>query len=119
MNAKPWDVDHKETDNGDGRYDYYFVMNGEGKVVCDSSNSDVQEIHTEDDENGSYSWDEQGKKDLTRLVECRNAMAGVPDPAAFMSAVDAVLNYKFPSTICHDIELTTAIQSLRSARGKH
>lgn len=87
-----WEVDHKETDSDSGRYDYYFIMNGDGKVVCDTLNSDVQEIHEEYDENGIYSWDEQGKKDLTRLVECRNAMIGVEKPAEFMQSVIELVN---------------------------
>lgn len=69
----------------------------------------------DDDENGSYSWDEQGKKDLTRLVECRNALAGVPDPAKLIEAVDNVLKMSKGQALPHHV--WAVIDALRAARG--
>lgn len=50
----------------------------------------------------------------------RNALAGVPDPAAFMTAVDAVVaEWVKPNATIMPIALAKALGTLCSARGKH
>lgn len=88
---EPWEVDHKDTDGGDGRYDYFFIIDRDGKVICDTSNSDVQCIRENYDEHGCYRWDEQGEIDLKRAAECVNALAGVGDPSNYVSDLKAKL----------------------------
>lgn len=87
-----WEVDHEETDSGSGKFHYYFIVNDQNKIVCDALNSNVITIETDVDFGRVYRWDSQGKKDLTRLVECRNAMIGVEKPAEFMQAVVELVN---------------------------
>lgn len=49
----------------------------------------------------------------------RNTLAGVPDPAAFMTAVDAVIKHVGGSSSGMSYEMWCALGDLRSARGKH
>ncbi len=117
---KPWEVDHEETESGSGKFHYYFIANERGKVVCDTLNSDVITIETDYDFGHAYSWDEQGKKDLTRLVECRNALANVPDPAKLIEAVHVLLEEQSAMVkYCgpHDNELGRLFDALRAALG--
>ncbi len=88
MTEDLWEVDRRDTVGiGSERYDFYVILNDDGQIVCDTSNSEVQYIMTESDENGSVSWDDQGRKDMERLVACRNAMVGVNDPIAMMKTI--------------------------------
>lgn len=117
-NAGQWEVDHKDNgERGSERYDYYFIMNEDGNVVCDTFNSEIACIKTESDENGSYSWDEQGEKDMKRLVECRNALAGVPDPQKLMDAIDEMIKTNALDIESYRHRFWERLKNLRAARG--
>jgi hypothetical protein len=55
-----------------------------------------------------------------RVRDCVNALAGVPDPAAFMTAVGAVVaEWVKPNATIIPIALAKALGDLCQARGKH
>lgn len=58
----PWEyenVEHRSEQTA-----YGVVKDANGKILFDTLNSDVAEIHTEHDEGHAYRWDEQGRKNL-------------------------------------------------------
>lgn len=58
-----WEADKTEAEDGSGRYDGN-VMRVDGKTLFDTINGDMQEIHSEYDEDFHRQWDEQGRRDL-------------------------------------------------------
>lgn len=81
----PWEFDHKVTHGGGGEDCRAFIMDANGKTVCDTLNSDVACIRDELDEDGVTYWDEQGEADLKRIVACVNALAGIESPQALVA----------------------------------
>lgn len=58
----PWEIENVQL--GPERSAYYVVKDDDGKIIFDSLNSDVQEIHEEADDGAMCRWDEQARKDL-------------------------------------------------------
>lgn len=56
----PWQDDSEKDEHGD----HCAVLYANGKRVADTLNSDLAEIHTEYDEDGSYSWDDVGRSNI-------------------------------------------------------
>ena len=65
------------------------VKDDRGKILFDTLNSDVAEIHTEHDEDSVHRWDETGRKNLTlaaaapdlfACVECAELLDLAPPP---------------------------------------
>ena len=97
-----------------------WVVDGT-EIICAHDSSHIAEVP----DGGSP---EQDAADRARIVSCVNAMAGIPDPAAYVTAfeamvealVDAVeiiddqLGGDFPDSL---MAFRTALQAARLARG--
>lgn len=53
----PWEEDRCETEDGYGKFWSRNVFDMNGKTICDMTNSDAGEVHTEYDEDGAYRFD--------------------------------------------------------------
>lgn len=62
-NPAPWAYENVE-DRGE-QSAYGVVKDANGKILFDTINADVAEIHTEHDEGRAYRWDEVARKNLT------------------------------------------------------
>lgn len=70
----PWESDAVDTEGGWGPYKARQMMNTAGKCLFETSNSDVQCIAEESDEDRHIAWDEQGEADLA-YVEALDGFA--------------------------------------------
>jgi len=86
----PWESDTSYGEDSRGRYNARQMMNAAGKCLFETSNSDVQCVREEHDEDSTYAWDEQGEADLA-YVEALDGMlralaalldGGAPSPPA-------------------------------------
>lgn len=75
----PWE--YENVHDCPERNAYAVVKDANGKILFDTLNSDVAEIHTEHDEGSVYRWDETGRRNLTLaaaspelLAACKNAL---------------------------------------------
>lgn len=62
-NPEPWEYENVQ--RPEDRDAYGVVKDANGKILFDTINSDVAEIHTEHDEGSVYRWDEQARVNLT------------------------------------------------------
>lgn len=113
----PWQVD---TIDNSGEYSLggdesacgfksHAVYDANGRVLFDSLNSDVAEIHEESDEDGRYAWDGQSEcnlrlaasapelfQALREIVRCPSAFIGdgqvriTIDSSAYKMAIDSL-----------------------------
>lgn len=67
----PWEDEAKDTNIRDGAY--HVVTDANGKILFDTCNSDVTELHEEHDEDGAHYWDEAGRINLGFAAMARNA----------------------------------------------
>lgn len=89
----PWIAATAPTDEG---VDYFQLCTADGRVIADTFNSEIAEIHTEYDE-GRYEWDEQGRQDMefvARVVNCHAELLAACERALrqFESAVDPIFS---------------------------
>ena len=70
----PWESETSDTEGGYGPYKARQMLNTDGKCLFETSNSDVQCIAEEHDEDRFYAWDEQGEADLA-YVEALDGFA--------------------------------------------
>ncbi len=73
----PWDTDTIDNEDGKWRFKSYIVGSGpvdNWKAVVDTSNSDVIEIHREDDIDYSSVWDEQGRRNAEFIALARTTV---------------------------------------------
>jgi hypothetical protein len=69
----PWEYDctyERHNQAGAG-----LIRDAKGKIICDTLNSDVREIHTAHDGPSVTYWDEQGRLDLRLAVHAVNCHA--------------------------------------------
>lgn len=70
----PWEYDGKEL--REERSGYAVIYDATGKIILDTMNSEVAEIHHGDDSGPAW-WDETGRKDLLfvmRAANCHHAL---------------------------------------------
>lgn len=79
----PYEVDSEETCGAYGPHRYYKLLDADGKVIADTLNSEVACIEREDDEDGCWQWDEQGRVDLKAIAVACNAHATLVELARF------------------------------------
>jgi hypothetical protein len=86
--AGPWEVDTFSVLDDFGVYSAHAVFDPKGKVLLDTSNSEIQVIHNDRDGEGGSRWDETGRRDLTAIVAAMNSL---PALLACAEALEGVL----------------------------
>lgn len=65
----PWASDNAE--DSEHRYQYYMAIDPESRVLFDTFNSAMGEIHEEADEDGVYRWDEVARRNIAFASHAR------------------------------------------------
>ena len=75
----PWDIDDLKNDGDYGSgpdcnsgFDSYALYDGNGKIITDTLNNEVAEVHEDwpDEDGYAHAWDEQAKKDISHIARC-------------------------------------------------
>lgn len=65
----PWESDNEK--DSEHHYQYYMARSPERRVVFDTLNSAIGEIHEEADEDGVYRWDEVARRNVAFAAHAR------------------------------------------------
>ncbi|AMV24635.1 hypothetical protein VT84_09580 [Gemmata sp. SH-PL17] len=89
-NPAPWE--RETVQNRSEQTAYEVVKDANGKILFDTLNSDVAEIHTEHDEDGAIRWDETGRINLALAAVAPDLLSLLEQYVVFEASTETVFH---------------------------
>jgi hypothetical protein len=114
----PWGLEDIDGESNYQHHKAYALVDGRGKTIMDSLNSEVSMIECDPDFDGSHSWDEQARQDFEfAKLACNSHDSLVAALSALYEDTKSYIEVNHLGDVHHNQAMQLAREALASIKG--